>query len=57
MVFMSVSMGRVWSLYLMLQVTSNINNLERLLIPANAQYVLIIMQNVSNFNILKDPFV
>jgi len=36
MLFMSVSMGRVWSLYLMLQVTSNINNLHPLLIPANA---------------------
>jgi len=55
MLFMSVSMGRVWSLYLMLQVASNINNFTVLLIPANAQYILMIMQNISNFSVLKEP--
>jgi len=54
MLFMSMSMGRVWSLYLMLQVTSNINNFSVLLIPANTQYILFILANVSNFSVLKE---
>lgn len=57
MVFMSVSMDRVWSLYLMLQVMSNINNFERMMIPASAQYVVFIFQKISNFKIMQEKVV
>lgn len=54
MVFMSVSMNRVWSLYLMLQIISNITNYPSLLIPANSQYIIFILQNISYFKILQE---
>ena len=54
MVFMSVSMNRVWSLYLMLQITSNLRNYETLIIPANVDYVVYIMSNIANFKILQE---
>jgi hypothetical protein len=49
MLFMSVSMEKVWSFYLMLQVVSNILNYQSLVIPANAQYLLFICDTISNF--------
>jgi len=52
MVFMSMSMDRVWGLYNMLQVQSNLSNFERVLLPANAEYILFITKNVSFFNLL-----
>ena len=54
MVFMSMSMNRVWSLYLMLQVMSNINNFTQMMIPANAQYVVFIFQKISYFKIMQE---
>ena len=36
MLFMSMSMNRVWSLYLMMQLASNLNNFGTLILPANA---------------------
>jgi hypothetical protein len=39
----------------MLQIVSNLNNHDRLTIPANAQYILFIMQNIANFKVLQEP--
>jgi hypothetical protein len=36
MIFMSVSMNRVWSLYLMMQIIGNIADLRNFVIPSNA---------------------
>jgi hypothetical protein len=36
MIFMSVSMDRVWSLYLMMQIVANISELQNFVIPSNA---------------------
>ena len=47
-----MSMDRVWGLYNMLQVQSNLSNFERVLLPANAEYILFITKNVSFFNLL-----
>ena len=43
MVFMSVSMNRVWSLYLMLQIISNLMNIK-LQRPGNAEYIMFIAE-------------
>lgn len=55
MLFMTMSMNRVWSLYLMLQVTSSLLLFDSLLIPANAGYILYILSNIANFKILNEP--
>ena len=39
----------------MLQILSNINNFETLLVPANVQYVIFILMNISYFKILQEP--
>jgi hypothetical protein len=54
MLFMSMSMEKVWSFYLMLQVISNLINYDTLVIPANAQYVMLMCKNISNFNLMKE---
>ena len=36
MVFMSVSMNKVWGLYLMLQIIANITQYQILIVPASA---------------------
>jgi len=38
----------------MLQVASNVVQHPTLVIPANAQYILFIIQNISNFKILQE---
>jgi hypothetical protein len=50
---MSVGMNRVWSLYLMLQIASNIKNLAGITIPASANIVVEAMYNISNFKIFE----
>jgi hypothetical protein len=55
MLLMSVGMNRVWSLYLMLQLFSNIANFKRLLIPANALFMLQILKNISFFRFFQTP--
>ena len=54
MIFMSVSMNRVWGFYNLLQLISNLQRYEALLIPAPSGYLLFILGNVSNFSILKE---
>jgi len=53
MLFMSCSMDRVWGLYNMLQVQSNIPNFRMIALPANAEYILMITKNVSFFNLFQ----
>ena len=53
MLFMSVSMNRVWSLYLMLQLTCNLMNLK-LNRPSNAEYIMFISENISSFKIAEE---
>ena len=53
MVFMSVSMDSVWSMYLMLQIVTNITHLK-LNIPGNVRYVLFILQKISYFKITEE---
>ena len=52
MVFMSVSMNRVWALYNLLQLISNLNNYMILSIPGNAFFIIVIVSNISQFSIL-----
>ena len=57
MLFMSVSMNRVWGLYNMLQLESNFIMIGGLLIPANTYLVLEITHGISNFKLFADPTV
>ena len=54
MVFMSVSMNRVWALYNMLQIMSNLKNYMMLIIPANAFFVIKVIMNVAFFSVLQE---
>ena len=54
MVFMSVSMERVWAVYNMLQLVVNINNYPDLKVPANAQFFFEIVTGITNFSIFED---
>ena len=54
MLFMSVSMNRVWGLYNFLQVISNLRNYRRLMIPAASDFLLVMVESVSNFSFLKE---
>ena len=53
MVFMSVSMDRVWSLYLMLQIISNLMNLK-LQRPGNAEYIMFVSEKISYFKVTEE---
>ena len=53
MIFMSVSMDRVWSLYLMLQIVSNLLNLK-IQRPGNAEYILFLIEKIATFKLLKE---
>ena len=55
MLFARVSMHRVWSLYYMLQVMSNLINYLPLLIPANALTVVQTIKNVTCFMFFRNP--
>ena len=52
MVFMSASMNRVWALYNLLQLISNLKNYLTLSIPGNAFFIIVIVSNISQFSIL-----
>ena len=54
MVFMSVSMDRVCSLDLMLQIIGNIIDLQGFLVPANATDVLQVIFDIANFKIMEN---
>jgi hypothetical protein len=54
---MSVSMNRVWSLYLMMQIIGNISDLQNFIIPSNAQFILNLLFNISNFKIFQNKTV
>ena len=53
MIFMSVSMESVWSLYLMMQIVSNVMHLiiNR---PGNAEYVMFVGQKISHFKVTEE---
>ena len=55
MIFMSISMDRVWSMYLMLQIVGNFVNLNCLQRPGNVEYVLFMAKKVSDFKIAEEP--
>jgi hypothetical protein len=52
MVFMSLSMKRVWALYNMIQLLVNLNEYKKLTIPGNLGYVLRVLAETVNFSIL-----
>jgi len=59
LVFMKVSMDRVWGLYLMLQFVSNViqfNGLEPLNynLPAPCYTVMTVMESTSNFKMIEE---
>jgi len=54
MLFMSVSMNRVWGLYNLMQLICNLLRYEQLLIPAPSAFLLKVVGNVSNFSVLKE---
>ena len=53
MVLMSVSMNRVWALYNVLQLLINLSNYERVIVPANTEFLLSTISNIVNFSILE----
>ena len=53
MLLMSVSMNRVWALYNMLQLLINLSNYERVIVPANIEFLLNTISNIVNFSILE----
>ena len=53
MVFMSVSMNRVWALYNMLQLLINLDKYVMVSVPSNMQLILEIITNIVNFSILE----
>lgn len=48
---MNLGMGRVWSLYFMLQLVSNFENFREIKFPANVSYFIGLMDEISNFKI------
>lgn len=57
MIFMSVSMNRVWGLYLMLQIVSHITQYDALILPASAENVAKALYYVSYFKMAQHPLV
>lgn len=57
MLFMSFSIEKVWGMYNMLQMLSNYINLDSVLLPPTSSTFLQVLHNVSNFNLMKNPFV
>ena len=53
MMFMSVSMDSVWSMYLMMQIVSNLMHIfiQR---PGNAEYIMFIGEKISYFKITEE---
>ena len=54
MVFMSVSMERVWAVYNMLQLAVNINNYPDLKVPANTKFFFEIVNGITNFSFFEE---
>lgn len=54
MVFMSVSINRVWGMYNSLQLLSNFSSYDSLLIPPASFELLQVLKNVSYFNLLQN---
>ena len=57
MVFMSLSMNRVWALYNMIQLLVNLNEYKMIKIPGNLGLVLEVLQGMVNFSILDQEHV
>ena len=57
MIFMSVSIDRVWGMYNSLQLLSNYISYEALMIPPASYKLLMVLKNISNFNIMKNETV
>ena len=55
MIFMSVSMERVWSLYNTMQLMANILQYQMLKISANSLFFIDIIKKTSNFDLLGEP--
>ena len=55
--FMSVSMDRVWGLYNMLQIECNLLNFHFMKMPANAHYLLSVLNGISSFKLMSEPIV
>ena len=53
MVFMSASMDSVWSMYLMIQILSNLMNFN-IKIPGNAMFVVFSGEKISTFKITEE---
>jgi hypothetical protein len=54
---MSVGMNRVWSLYLMLQIACNIEQIHGIFIPESVLTIVHAMYNVSNFKLFQTDLV
>ena len=57
MIFMSVSMNRVWALYNMLQLLNNLEEYRLLAIPPNLGMILDAIGGMVNFSILDSEIV
>jgi len=50
--FMALSLNRVWSLYLAMQLLSNLRNFRTLMIPSSAMAVLEMVDTISNYKLV-----
>ena len=50
-------MDRVWALYYMLQMMTNLSNYIVLLTPSNSLYILIVIKNVVCFRLMRNESV
>ena len=57
MVFMSFSMDKVWELYKMMQLITNISNYQTITIPANLSLMLNIVQNIVSFSLFDNNLI
>jgi hypothetical protein len=57
MVFMSMSMNRVWALYNMFQLLINLIDYRKMSIPGNLSFVLELIKGMVYFSILDEPHV
>lgn len=57
MVFMSLSMNKVWSTYNMLQIIGNYLNFKMLHFTAASKNIVFICKNISFFNLLKNDHI
>lgn len=51
--FLSVGMDLIWSLFLMLQVITNMRNYQRIIFPPSTEMMLSFTDSVVNFQITK----